>query len=75
MNSEETLMTILNFQAMTETSDQELAVRYLSGNDWDVTKAVEQYVSEKAMSQFSGPSPPRPAAPAPQPIRTSCLMF
>jgi len=32
-------MAILNFQAMTETSDQELAARYLASNHWDESVA------------------------------------
>lgn len=54
--------SILNFQAMTETTDQELAVCYLTGNNWDLTKAVEQYISEKAVSQFAS-TPTKPIAP------------
>jgi len=35
--SEEMQMAILNFQAMTETNDQEIAVKFLSQNNWDET--------------------------------------
>ena len=35
---------ILNFLAMTETNDQELAAKYLEENDWDETKAVNKFL-------------------------------
>lgn len=73
MDSEEKIMAILNFQAMTESSDEEMAIRYLSNNAWDVTKAVEQYLSEKIISQISAPSPPRPQVQTTQPHDTRNL--
>jgi len=73
MESEEQTIAIMNFQAMTETSDQALAIRYLSSHAWDVTKAVEEYVSEKAISQFSASSPP--ARPIPYPISQPRRIF
>ena len=37
---------ILNFLAMTDTSDQELAVKYLESSDWDEVKAVNQFFNQ-----------------------------
>lgn len=37
---------ILNFFAMTDINDQEIAVKYLEKNDWDETKAVNKYLNE-----------------------------
>jgi len=37
---------ILNFFAMTDINDQEIAVKYLEMNDWDETKAVNKYLNE-----------------------------
>ena len=34
---------ILNFLAMTETGDQEVATKYLETSDWDETKAVNKF--------------------------------
>lgn len=35
-------IAILNFQAMTETSDQELALKYLTQHNFDVTVLLFQ---------------------------------
>ena len=32
-----------SFLAMTETSDYGVAMEYLERNDWDLTKAVDEY--------------------------------
>ena len=37
---------ILNFLAMTDTNNQEIAVKYLEKNDWDETKAVNKFLNE-----------------------------
>ena len=37
---------ILNFLAMTDTSDQELAVKYLESSDWDEVTAVNQFFNQ-----------------------------
>ena len=36
---------ILNFLAMTDTSDQELAVKYLEKSNWDETEAVNKFLN------------------------------
>ncbi len=36
-DAENRQMAILNFHAMTETSDSEIATKYLAANNWDVT--------------------------------------
>ena len=38
---------ILNFQAMTECKDTQLAARVLAEDDWDVTRAAQSYFSEE----------------------------
>ena len=37
---------IFNFLAMTETNDEEAAMKYLEQNDWDETKAVNKFYSD-----------------------------
>jgi len=37
---------ILNFMAMTETGDPDIASQYLESNNWDETKAVNQFFSK-----------------------------
>ena len=37
---------VLNFMAMTETGDPEIATKYLESCDWDETKAVNQFYSK-----------------------------
>ena len=37
---------ILNFLAMTDTNDQEIALKYLESSDWDEEKAVNQFFSQ-----------------------------
>ena len=37
---------ILNFLAMTDINDQELAVKYLEENDWDESKAANKFLNE-----------------------------
>ena len=39
-------LKILNFLAMTETNDQELAAKYLEESNWDETKAVNKFTNE-----------------------------
>jgi len=34
---------IMNFQAITQTENSELAARYLAQNDWDESKAAKEY--------------------------------
>ena len=36
---------ILNFLAMTDTNDQELAVKYLEKSNWDETEAVNKFLN------------------------------
>ena len=36
---------VLNFMAMTETGDPEVATRYLKSSNWDETVAVNQFFS------------------------------
>ena len=42
---------IFNFLAMTETNDEEAAMKYLEQNDWDETKAVNKFYSDIAKNQ------------------------
>jgi hypothetical protein len=37
---------ILNFMAMTETGDPEIATKYLQASNWDETDAVNQFFSK-----------------------------
>ena len=37
---------ILNFLAMTDINDQDLAAKYLEENDWDESKAANKYLNE-----------------------------
>ena len=42
---------ILNFLAMTDTSDQEVAAKFLETSDWDETKAVNKFLQNKNISR------------------------
>ena len=44
---------ILNFLAMTETNDQELAAKYLESSDWDEEKAVNQFFNQININSFN----------------------
>ena len=46
---------ILNFLAMTETSDQDVATKYLETSDWDETKAVNKFFNNITPSISSTP--------------------
>ena len=44
--NEEQYIKLLNFQAMTEIEDEALAIYYLDSNDWDESKAVNDYMKQ-----------------------------
>ena len=44
---------ILNFLAMTDTNDQELAAKYLESSDWDEVKAVNQFFNQININSFN----------------------
>ena len=44
---------ILNFLAMTDTNDQELAVKYLESSEWDEEKAVNQFLNQININSFN----------------------
>ena len=46
---------ILNFLAMTETGDQEVATKYLETSDWDETKAVNKFYNNITPSMSNTP--------------------
>ena len=46
---------ILNFLAMTETNDQDVATKYLETSDWDETKAVNKFFNNITPSISSTP--------------------
>ena len=44
---------VLNFLAMTDTNNQELAVKYLESSDWDEEKAVNQFFNQININSFN----------------------
>ena len=44
---------ISNFLAMTETQDEEIAMKYLEKNDWDETKAVNNFYNDIDKNQIN----------------------
>ena len=58
--SSQQLEALLNFKAISDISDDNLALHYLRQSQWDVTRAVNDYWSESSVPRY--PSAPRPAA-------------
>ena len=70
MDSENLMDYVVDFLAITETSNQELAVCYLSGNNLDLTKAADQYLFDKENGKFT-----KKPFIKPKPHSILCLSF
>jgi len=53
MEPKNLMSDVVDFLAMTETSNKELAVCYLSGNNLDLIKAADQYFLDKENEKFT----------------------
>ena len=52
INYQQQIEKIMNFQAITGTSNSDLAAKYLLKNEWDESKAAKDYIDEINKQDF-----------------------